>query len=689
MDIAQSQIQGLNNPSIKQSAYPAPKAVEHKANESGGAGDLRTWYNDAWEYYNQVMSGTMPMPEQIHWNEFLTQLNWAKGQLFGASQGGWDPNAVAAGAEPEASPAPEGAYLSPNGEHVFDLKESHIYFDGDMTTAQVFSHENVLDIPSMGASVEMVVVPDPETSGVNILKVKITYVDGRTKVINYDEYENENFSLQINGANPENIHIPQDIADTGKVTQEEFEAGRAPEEMEITMNGEPVEGEPLTDADGNEIEGGQYFEANSMMDQFQISPKAGEENTYMVVGNTSIDVPLSSSVVVTGTLDPDQWDYTIIVTHKDGTQDKILVKDDFKVDIHAVADEVTFNLDDEGALDEPLSGAVPEGLADIFSLNGGQGEAAASGGVNPDYPEDTQPDEDPQSLFWPDWNDGSKGDFAVYDNSEVNIHPTGDPSMMEIHANSVNITLDSMLDEISQVSAYSSANGHTFYQLQIKYKDGSTQTILVNKDAQITINGGTIREDQVVNLSKGEYPIIHNRGGVSEGGAIDGGENPEVLANLLAETGATEASLLMALQSAGYDYDNIQQVRNAFRTGELPPEELEPKFVGFLYYLDPEFAESVDLGIRYDKERTEGDWSSEFYDAVEDAEERLVELLQVAYPDMGTSIRIDGTAADSFIAIHFGSRRYHVFTFDGPDMGPEDGLGMVEAHVHPGEEDEE
>ena len=43
--------------------------------------ELADWYEQAYDYYQQVQSGAVSQPTQAQWQDFLDQMNWAQQQL--------------------------------------------------------------------------------------------------------------------------------------------------------------------------------------------------------------------------------------------------------------------------------------------------------------------------------------------------------------------------------------------------------------------------------------------------------------------------------------------------------------------------------------------------------------------------------------------------------------------------------
>src|SRR5262245_31411122 len=96
---SQPVVKGLYNEPAYQ---PTSKRLEQPGTgAASGNAELVGWYEQAYAYYNAVVGGKEPKPDQASWNEFLNQMNWAAEQLYGPQGGsGWGNSIPGAGQQP-------------------------------------------------------------------------------------------------------------------------------------------------------------------------------------------------------------------------------------------------------------------------------------------------------------------------------------------------------------------------------------------------------------------------------------------------------------------------------------------------------------------------------------------------------------------------------------------------------------
>jgi hypothetical protein len=160
------------------------------------------------------------------------------------------------------------------------------------------------------------------------------------------------------------------------------------------------------------------------------SGKDGEVQTHDVYGDANISVRGSDKVEVTRNVDSvtgqATGDFSVTVTHKDGSKDIFKIHKGYHVNINALDAQVTWNKGGRVLNVPTLPGAqgnppttdqgVPEEFKDAFTLNGTDGQATDSS-----HPEDTQPDK-------------REGASATYNTSkDVEIHTNFDDGIHEHH----------------------------------------------------------------------------------------------------------------------------------------------------------------------------------------------------------------------------------------------------------------
>lgn len=122
---------------------------------SGANSELAAWDEKARAYYNSVMSGETERPSEGQWKEFLNEMQWTEGKLWGSrgSEGeNSDPRPV--GDETQDLPIPEGAVKGAlNNNVVWGKAKANIDFNGDSRTQDILSKDVTLNISSLSATV--------------------------------------------------------------------------------------------------------------------------------------------------------------------------------------------------------------------------------------------------------------------------------------------------------------------------------------------------------------------------------------------------------------------------------------------------------------------------------------------------------------------------------------------------------
>ena len=121
----------------------------------GQGSELAAWYEDARDYYNQVMSGEVEAPPQGKWLEFLDQMQWAHDQMWVGNFGGsgdWDVPEAQEGKRP-ALPLPQGAEAGLDNSVVWTRAKANIDFNGDERVQHIWSNEITLNVSSLSATV--------------------------------------------------------------------------------------------------------------------------------------------------------------------------------------------------------------------------------------------------------------------------------------------------------------------------------------------------------------------------------------------------------------------------------------------------------------------------------------------------------------------------------------------------------
>ena len=160
------------------------------------------------------------------------------------------------------------------------------------------------------------------------------------------------------------------------------------------------------------------------------------------------------------------------------------------------------------------------------------------------------------------------------------------------------------------------------YQVQKGYNAN------INQKAEYISEGGTpIGEDGIDNADLEKRVTIN---GVAGNTAAEGAIDPDaVVSSLLEGSDRNENQLMSALEAAGYNYDSIEEFKEAIANEEFPGTP-DTKLANFLSILDADFKEGID---GYDQKVADCKPDSEKKNELEDANDRLVELLQILYPN--------------------------------------------------------
>jgi hypothetical protein len=361
------------------------KTYQTKANQAGGS-ELASWLEAATAYVSNVRAGIEPEDPNIPLWQYEQWIQQVSSQIYGGGYGGgWSPM-MGGGAmgQPQVQ-APPGAIVGADGNFIFDGKNADLIYDGNATQHVVNSTDVRLAVDSMGASYTFSMVADG--TGEEVLKVVVDGPKGQQTYV-FNNVNDDDFHLDLYAANLDNVDTsalppeiqakiaPKDIEELG----EELATGG-----DVTLDGQPVEAETITEP-GTDGTGGEYkYEADSIDQTFQLRPTAGPDNpTNYVVGNATISVPLSSTVSVTqespaktqGAL---EFGYKVVVTHSDGTKDTYYVQEGYNYQINAKEGSVSF----DGAPD--TDGAIPAAFQEAgFSTTASVEAGAVAGGAGAD-----------------------------------------------------------------------------------------------------------------------------------------------------------------------------------------------------------------------------------------------------------------------------------------------------------------
>ncbi len=346
---------------------------------AGDAAGLAAWYEEAYNYYNAVMSGSEPQPDPAAWTQLQQWMQWAQQQLNGGGAGAWDPMAggdpLGAGAGEED---PFGGTTGPLGSIVHSEMDVRLGFTADGKVHDIFAYNFTLDVASPAATVTAEKTTDTRTQPpeeVVKIVVKDPTTGGETVYMVHSPGDLEN--LIINSPKGKKV---TDL--TGGLVQiGEFVEGAAGNGGGIPEGGS-IEGKNATfDGMGNQT--------------YKFEPPFGGLEQITCNANADITVMNSDQVTVEQNSD---GSYRLTIEREDGTQVVFNIPEGFAVNLNANAHNVTFKDGGNGggdindirvAGDRPQrtspqtngEDGIPTGWEN-FSLNGQSAPEEPEGGVD-------------------------------------------------------------------------------------------------------------------------------------------------------------------------------------------------------------------------------------------------------------------------------------------------------------------
>ncbi|MFO1464750.1 MAG: hypothetical protein U1F66_13365 [bacterium] len=363
---SQPGIKGLSTPQ----AYSPTQTKNLQQPGAGGAAnpELAGWYEQAYAYYNAVMSGAEARPDPAAWQSFMDQMQWAAGQLgYGGPQaGGWNPGMGGPGG-PMGQQGPQsnqfGGMSGTMDNWVYTDEKASIGFTGD-GTHDIWSNDTTINVAPTSAKVTVENTNDTRTQPPESV-VKITVTDPATGtqavyfVHNYDPTKDkikintpDSASQVVNNTGDPNIT-------TGKFTSGGASGGTKPDAS--------IEGQVQDD-------GSIVYEPEFAGGTIDFWANPGENQTSIVYSDANISVKPSDTVNISN----DTGGVIVVkVTHRDGSTDTYKVQKGYKVNVNQNAEYVTYGT-------PPVSSEeVPSDLSERVTLNGGVSTEGTTG-ASPD-----------------------------------------------------------------------------------------------------------------------------------------------------------------------------------------------------------------------------------------------------------------------------------------------------------------
>ncbi len=583
----------------------------------GGAGapggsELSAWYEQAYAYYNSVMTGNEAQPDAATWNEFLSQMNWAYGQINGSGASGWGEGLSGPGmgqGQPGLGPDQFGGMPGTLNNYVHTEEEARVGYTGNVTR-DFWSNEIDLDIAPLSAKVTAERTTDTRTQPPeDVIKVTVTDSATGTEAVYFiHDYADANIKINV----PSATQVTDNTG--GLVTVGKFQGNGGSASNESSA---PYEVQ----------ENGDYLVEVPYGETISFQPVGdGDAQTWDVYGNFNITVKPSDKVVVTEVADAAGGGYTVVVTHKDGSTDTFKIHKGFTGNINGYPENVQWG--------DPASGGgigteIPSAFRDDISLNSA---GAPSSTDNPSTPPDS-----------------TDGDTATYNQSQnVDLYTNYDDQLTN-H----NVTAPGEV----------TIHGSSYADSAIVTKVGNKYVIRVFEDKD---GDGTIDTDETVETYTvdGASKIILDflpdkiTGAASDDGIIQKGIGDT--ADQSSNDANNIATQLSDLQ--GIDMTPSQITDAANFSLNLPPAVPNGEVWKFLVQIDPVLANMLEtFKTGNESER------NVLYAQIRD---RLVSLLQVLYPNAGVSAMSGADwAVDN---IMFGGREIDIFGDPGEiDSGDE------------------
>lgn len=414
----------------------------------GADPSLATWYEQAYDYYQQVRSGAAPMPEGEAWNDFIMQMNWAYEQLQGPSWEG-DPWGIDDSwyleedpfASPQGGGDPYGAQVGPSGNLIHNKATAELGLIGGVTR-EIWSNEINIRIPSLSAQVQAIVTQDDSVQPPeSVLKIRVTDpATGQSDTFIVHDYED----AEVHVFTPEADQVQDD---QGLLQWQSYQETPSAE-MGDAVN-MPVE----------TLEDGTYLVEAPMGEVIDFTPpwnpNGGENQTWELWGDFNLNLRPSDRVHVSEGTPNDPDGFTLRITRRNGQVITLHTHEGFKGNLNANPENITWggesgalNLADgmvtDTVLDESLStdpgatplppagpdesgdSGVPPEFADHFTLNGEDfsdgGAATEAAGDPPTRKEDGQRIWDGRDFDISSRNDGKES--YIYARGKVTLRAT-------------------------------------------------------------------------------------------------------------------------------------------------------------------------------------------------------------------------------------------------------------------------
>jgi len=559
----------------------ASKALQTKALGSSAGADsqgLRSWMEQAYDYYNAVMSGAEAQPNPAAWQEFLGQMDWASKQLGDSNAMSFDDSMETpdqAGSAATLGPDPFGGMPGTMNNYVYTEEDAHIGFVGN-GVRDIWSNDVTIDVAPVSAQVTTEATQDTRTQPPEDV-IKITVKDpatGTEATYFIHNYLDANIKINTPSREAQVTNGTPTYVEVGKFRKDE---GTASDEVNVPFE-EQDDGTRLV-----EVPYGESIQFKPVGD--------GEDQNWDVYGNFDISLKPSDQVQVNKVADPESG-YEIVVTHKDGSKDTFKIHKDFQGNINGYPENIQWG-------DPASGGSVGEDIPSDFS---GDITLNSSGKTSESDKPSTQADH--VSGDTATYNTANQVEiYADYDD-HVTTHEITTPGEVTLHGTSYADT----------VVVTKRSDGK--YEIKV-YQDGETgadakvETYIVDGASKISLDF----MPEKISGDAASDPIIQKGIGSQAETSNDGARAVADQLSQLSGFSMSADEILAKGQEMGINLEILPAI---------PTSQL----MGFLVAIDPKLAQMI-----HDLDNASG---QDAKDAITtQIRNRLVELLTILYPTAG------------------------------------------------------
>ncbi|HCU23530.1 MAG TPA: hypothetical protein DF383_00820 [Deltaproteobacteria bacterium] len=488
------------------------------------------------------MAGSEPQPDATAWQEFMNQMQWAAGQLYGTQLGGtsWGENFPPTGSTSE--PNPFGGTPGTMDNWVYTDEKTRIGFTGE-GTHDIWGNDVTIEVAPTSAKVTSEVTTDTRFQpNEQVLKIIVTDPATGSEAV-YFVHDFNDAKVKINTPTPNQVTI-------GAGTETYVSKGK------FKSDG-PSGGGRQASVDPEVLEDGTLLYEVPVGTTIDFLPKgsgtAGENEIHEVWGKANISTMPSDELTVAQGMPGDTGGYTVTIKHRDGSSDTFYVHKGFDINLKAMPEHIAWGSGPMGA-----ETGVPAPFNDHITINSSGGDTENSG-IGPSEPRSVE------------------GGVAIVDTEEnpefvTNYDVQGVDEIQVTAPGKVTIRPATFSDTF-QVSKETDANGIEWIIVTASGKDSKGQA----KTVKYKINASQVESvfidanASTVNLPNELKSKVQVRG--DNGGESASSPTAEALSNV---NGITMSAAEIAQKAA----DNGMSL-------DIPPAVPTPTVWKFLCEIDP------------------------------------------------------------------------------------------------------